>query len=176
MLASFLRLHVLCAAATMAHAEKHQAPIVLTIARSDSGGGDGMQADLKTFEAHGVFGTTAVVALTAQNTKGVQAEEDMPLSIVHAQISSVLSDMGARVVKIGTLSTVKLIHAVNATLAKHRTAVHVIDPDVTADSNAMADSNEAVIEAIRDVLVPMATVLTPNVYEAGQLLGRAAPT
>ena len=95
------------------------APVVLTVAGSDSGGGAGIQADLKTCEALGAFGTTAIVALTAQNTLGVQSAVPMTVGLVHDQIDSVLDDMGAHAVKTGMLPTAEIIHAVTAQLDVH---------------------------------------------------------
>ena len=165
---------LLCAASAVA-ATTTDAPIVLTVAGSDSGGGAGIQADLKTGEAQGVFGTTAIVALTAQNTQGVQAVKVVDTDTIRAQIDSVLSDMGAHAVKTGMLPTVEIIRTVNTALNAHNANVRVIDPVFVAASGDVLVSDEAV-EAIRTVLVPTATVLTPNMPEAGKLLGRAAPT
>ena len=176
MLACLHLLWCAAAAATAGANEAHEAPVVLSIAESHSSGGSGLQADIKTFEAQGVFGATAIVSLKAQNTKGVQAEEQVGSSIVHGQVESVLSDMGAHAVKIGMLSTVELIHAVNATLAAHATSVHVIDPVGMVGGGGLAEGTEEMVEAVRAVLIPMATVLTPNVHAAGRLLGRAAPS
>jgi hydroxymethylpyrimidine/phosphomethylpyrimidine kinase len=97
-------------------------------------------------------------------------------SIVRGQIESVLSDMGAHALKIGMISTVELIHAVNATLTAHATSVHVIDPIGMVGGEGQVLSTEEKVEAVRAVLVPIATVLTPNMHAAGQLLGRAVPS
>ena len=152
----------------------HDAPIVLTIAGSDSGGGAGIQADLKTCEALGAFGTTAIVALTVQNTQGVSDFLPIEPRLVRAQIDAVLSDMGAHAIKTGMLPTADIIKAAAEGMAAHNANVRVIDPVFVAASGDVLVSPEAV-QAIRTVLVPTATVLTPNMPEAGRLLGREAP-
>ena len=108
--------------------ERNDLPVVLTVAGSDSGGGAGIQADIKTCEALGAFCTTAIVALTAQNTLGVQDAFPMTPSIVRAQIESVLSDMGAQVVLTGMLPTADIIETVSSALEAHDASVRVIDP------------------------------------------------
>ena len=108
--------------------ERNDLPVVLTVAGSDSGGGAGIQADIKTCEALGAFCTTAIVALTAQNTLGVQDAIPMTPSIVRAQIESVLSDMGAQVVLTGMLPTADIIETVSSALEAHDASVRVIDP------------------------------------------------
>lgn len=159
------------AALGMTHSD---APVVLSIAGSDSGGGAGIQADLKTCEALGAFGTTAIVALTAQNTKGVQAAEAMSTELVTQQIDSVLGDMGAHAIKTGMLPTTEIIDAVATALDKHGASIRVIDPVFVAASGDVLVGPEA-LAALKSRLVPTATVLTPNMPEAGTLLGRAAP-
>ena len=151
------------------------APVVLTVAGSDSGGGAGIQADLKTCEALGAFGTTAIVALTAQNTLGVQSAVPMTVGLVHDQIDSVLDDMGAHAVKTGMLPTAEIIHAVTAQLDVHRASVRVIDPVFVAASGHTLVGPEA-LSALKSRLIPTATVLTPNMPEAGTLLGRDPPS
>eukprot|EP00308_Calcidiscus_leptoporus_P000965 CAMPEP_0119358686 /NCGR_PEP_ID=MMETSP1334-20130426/6826_1 /TAXON_ID=127549 /ORGANISM="Calcidiscus leptoporus, Strain RCC1130" /LENGTH=522 /DNA_ID=CAMNT_0007373229 /DNA_START=14 /DNA_END=1579 /DNA_ORIENTATION=+ len=158
----------------VATARTHDAPIVLTVAGSDSGGGAGIQADIKTCEALGVFATTAIVALTAQNTKGVQGVFGVPKEFVREQIDSVADDMGAHVVKTGMLPTAEAIEAVAAALDAHGKTVRVIDPVFVAASGDTLVAPEAV-ESIRNILLPSATVLTPNMHEAGALLGRPPP-
>jgi hydroxymethylpyrimidine kinase/phosphomethylpyrimidine kinase len=172
-----LVLHLLAAFAVIAaeDAGKYSPPIVLTVAGSDSGGGAGIQAALKTFEANGVFGTTAIVALTAQNTVGVQGVEAATPSFVTAQIDSVLGDIGAHAIQTGMLPTAEVIRTVARALDAHKAAVRVIDPVFVAASGDMLVSPEA-IAALRNVLLPTATVLTPNMPEAGKLLDRPAPT
>lgn len=162
-------------AATAAEAGANSPPVVLTVAGSDSGGGAGIQAALKTFEANGVFGTTAIVALTAQNTVGVQGVEAATPSFVTAQIDSVLGDIGAHAIQTGMLPTAEVIRTVARALDAHKAAVRVIDPVFVAASGDMLVSPEA-IAALRNVLLPTATVLTPNMPEAGKLLDRPAPT
>lgn len=156
--------------------EPHDAPVVLTVAGSDSGGGAGIQADLKTCEANGVFGTTAIVALTAQNTIGVQGVEPIDDKFVTKQIDSVLSDMGAHAIKTGMLPTAEAIQNVAKALDAHKPkgTVRVIDPVFVAASGDTLVSPDA-IDAIRKILVPTATVLTPNMPEAGKLLSQAPP-
>ena len=151
------------------------APVVLTVAGSDSGGGAGIQADLKTCEALGAFGTTAIVALTAQNTLGVQSAVPMTVGLVHDQIDSVLDDMGAHAVKTGMLPTAEIIHAVTAQLDVHKASVRVIDPVFVAASGHTLVGPEA-LSALKSRLIPTATVLTPNMPEAGTLLGRDPPS
>lgn len=163
-------------AATAAEAPgAYSPPVVLTVAGSDSGGGAGIQAALKTFEANGVFGTTAIVALTAQNTVGVQGVEAATPSFVRAQIDSVLGDIGAHAIQTGMLPTAEVITTVAKALDDHKAAVRVIDPVFVAASGDMLVNPEA-IAALRNVLLPTATVLTPNMPEAGKLLDRPAPT
>lgn len=154
--------------------EKHDAPVVLSIAGSDSGGGAGVQADLKTCQALGAFGTTAIVAVTVQNTQGVSDFLPIDPKMVRAQIDSVLSDIGAHAIKTGMLPTTEIIKAAADGMDAHKAHVRVIDPVFVAASGDVLVSPEAV-EAIRTILVPTATVLTPNMPEAGRLLGRAAP-
>lgn len=153
----------------------HDAPVLLTIAGSDSGGGAGIQADLKTCEANGVFGTTAIVALTAQNTLGVQNVDVVSTSFIEAQVDSVLGDMGAHAIKTGMLPTVEIISTVAAALDKHGAKVRVVDPVFVAASGHTLVAPEA-IEAIKSILLPSATVLTPNMPEAGALLNQKAPS
>ena len=119
------------------------APVVLSVAGSDSGGGAGIQADLKTCEALGAFGTTAIVALTAQNTKGVQAAAAMDTELVKSQIDSVLSDMGAHAIKTGMLPTEDIIRTVASTLDKHGATVRVVDPVFVAASGDVLVGPEA---------------------------------
>ena len=162
-------------AATAAAAATYDAPVVLTVAGSDSGGGAGIQADLKTCEAVGAFGTTAIVALTAQNTQGVQGVEAVAAPFVTAQIDSVLGDIGAHAIKTGMLPSVEIIETVAAALDAHQATVRVIDPVFVAASGHVLVSPDA-IGAIKTILLPTATVLTPNMPEAGALLDVPAPT
>lgn len=144
--------------------------IALTIAGSDSGGGAGIQADLKTFSARGVYGASVITALTAQNTRGVQGIHDVPPDFVAAQIDSVLSDLKVGAVKIGMLSRPAVIEAVAAGLARHAVTTVVLDPVMVAASGDKLLSDDA-IETLRAVLLPRALVVTPNLPEAAALLG-----
>lgn len=143
----------------------------LTIAGSDSGGGAGIQADLKTFMAHGVYGASAITAITAQNTRGVQAVELLAPTLVEAQIEAVLADIGADAVKTGMLGSAAIIAAVVATLRRYAVQRLVVDPVMVAKSGDRLLAEEAV-EALCEQLLPMALLLTPNLPEASVLLGR----
>jgi hydroxymethylpyrimidine kinase/phosphomethylpyrimidine kinase len=134
----------------------------------------GIQADLKTCEALEVFGTTAIVALTAQNTVGVHRVHSLPADLVRAQIDAVLGDMGAHAVKTGMLPSEEVIREVAAALDAHGVTVRVIDPVILAATGEVLVGPEAVA-AIKRLLIPTATVLTPNMLEAGALLNRPAP-
>ena len=143
-------------------------PRALTIAGSDSGGGAGIQADLKTFGALGVFGTCAITTLTAQNSLGVTAVVETPTEMIEAQIDAVASDMGADAVKTGMLSSSDIIQCVAERLKRHSLSPAVIDPVMVATTGSRLLREDAV-EAMRTVLVPMATVVTPNSREAAVL-------
>jgi hydroxymethylpyrimidine/phosphomethylpyrimidine kinase len=145
---------------------------VLTIAGSDSGGGAGIQADLKTFAAHRVHGVCAIAALTAQHTRGVNAVEVPPPSFLRAQIDTCFDDFEIRAVKIGMLANADMIHAVVKALDQHCPPNIVLDPVMVATSGAQLLANTA-IEVLRKRLLPMATIVTPNLPEAEFLLGRA---
>jgi hydroxymethylpyrimidine/phosphomethylpyrimidine kinase len=142
----------------------------LTIAGSDSGGGAGIQADLKTFAAHGVFGTSAITAITAQNTLGVLAVHALPPELVAAQIDAVTSDLPPRAIKIGMLANAAIAIAVAARLRAFATAPVVLDTVMVAKGGASLLDADAV-EAIRRELIPIAAVVTPNVPEAEALTG-----
>ncbi len=146
-------------------------PRVLTIAGSDSGGGAGIQADLKTFSALGTFGMTAITALTAQNTTGVFAVHEVPPEMVAAQIDAVASDIGVDAAKTGMLSSAPIIEAVVDRVRHHRIHNLVVDPVMVAKSGAPLLRPEAQ-QALRDRLLPLAVVVTPNLPEAEVLLGR----
>lgn len=146
-------------------------PSVLSIAGSDSGGGAGIQADLKTFAALGVHGLTAISALTAQTTQGVAAVHLPPTSFLREQIHVLLEDFNVRSVKIGMLADAERIHCVADALAAHPHLPMVLDPVMVASSGARLLSEDA-IDALRDALLPRAAVLTPNLPEAEVLLGR----
>jgi len=144
---------------------------VLTIAGSDSGGGAGIQADLKTLAAHGCYGTTAITAITAQNTVGVTAIHPVPVEVVIAQIEAVLSDIGADAVKIGMLFSPELVQAVAQMLKRFSQKNIVLDPVMVAQSGDKLLRDEAVA-ALKAELIPMAALVTPNLPEAAALLGR----
>lgn len=147
---------------------EHYPPIALTIAGSDSGGGAGIQADLKAFSALGVYGASAITALTAQNTRAVTAVLETPTDVIRAQIDAVFDDLNVGAVKIGMLSSVPIIETVAATL-EHRDVPIVLDPVMIAKSGDALLRDDAV-DCVREVLAPMATVLTPNLPEAARLL------
>ena len=142
----------------------------MTIAGSDSGGGAGIQADLKTFAALGVYGTSVLTAITAQNTVGVTGIHEIPVDIVAAQIEAVMSDIGADAVKTGMLSSSGIIETVARELAHFRVDRLVIDPVMVAKSGDRLLREEAV-NALRIRLLPLATVVTPNIPEAETLAG-----
>lgn len=142
----------------------------LTIAGSDSGGGAGIQADLKTFAAHGLHGVSAIAALTAQNTLGVQAIHVPPPAFLKAQLDSVFSDFDIRAVKIGMLANSKVIDVVADALEKYRPKAIVLDP-VMVSSSGHALLEAKAIARLTKRLLPIATVITPNIDEAALLLG-----
>jgi hydroxymethylpyrimidine/phosphomethylpyrimidine kinase len=144
-------------------------PIAVTIAGSDSGGGAGIQADLKTFSALGVYGASVVTALTAQNTLGVSAIHDVPADFIAAQIDAVFSDLAVGAVKIGMLSQPAAIETVAAGLARWRQTTVVLDPVMVATSGDRLLNPQA-IDVLRRVLIPRALVITPNLHEAAALL------
>jgi hydroxymethylpyrimidine/phosphomethylpyrimidine kinase len=143
--------------------------IAVTIAGSDSSGGAGIQADLKTFSALGVYGASVITALTAQNTRGVSAIHDVPPGFVTAQMDAVFSDLDVGAVKIGMLSQPGVIEAVAEGLQRHRQSKVVLDPVMIAASGDRLLAPEA-IDVLRRVLIPRALVLTPNLPEAAVLL------
>ena len=145
-------------------------PIALTIAGSDSGGGAGIQADLKTFAALGVFGTSAITALTAQNTRGVYGVHAVPAAFVLAQVEAVLSDLAVAAVKTGMLATADTVKAVADLAASGRLPNLVVDP-VMVSSSGDRLLEPAAEQLYRDLLVPLASVVTPNLREAEVLLG-----
>lgn len=147
-------------------------PIALTIAGSDSSGGAGIQADLKTFSALGVYGASVLTALTAQNTRGVQAVERVSPAFVTAQLTSVLTDLDVGAMKTGMLADSEIIAAVVAKLREHPAIPVIVDPVMVATSGDSLLVPEAV-EAVRSLLIPQATLITPNLPEAAKLLGSA---
>jgi hydroxymethylpyrimidine/phosphomethylpyrimidine kinase len=150
-------------------------PVVLTIAGSDSGGGAGIQADLKTFAAFGVFGTSAITAVTAQNTAEVRVVHALPVEVVRAQIEAVLDDLPVAAVKTGMLATTEILELV-ATLANAgRLPNLVVDPVMVSSTGARLLDEEAE-RRYGQRLLPAATVFTPNLFEAGVLVGRDIAT
>jgi hydroxymethylpyrimidine/phosphomethylpyrimidine kinase len=143
--------------------------IALTIAGSDSSGGAGIQADLKTFSALGVYGASAIAALTAQNTKGVAAVLEVPPAFVRAQIDAVFADLAVGAVKIGMLGNAAVVETVAERLSYHRATLVVLDPVMVATSGDRLLKPDAV-EAMRTWLMPLAVVVTPNLPEAAALL------
>lgn len=145
-------------------------PCVLTIAGSDSGGGAGIQADLKTFAAHRVHGLSAIAALTAQHTRGVTAVNIPATAFLRAQIDACFDDFRIGAVKLGMLATADVIHAVADALERYQPAHIVLDPVMVATSGARLLEPDA-LDALRTRLLPLATLVTPNLPEAGLLLG-----
>jgi len=144
---------------------------VLTIAGSDSGGGAGIQADLKTFSALGCFGMSVVTALTAQNTRSVTGIHAVPADFVGRQIEAVLSDIGADAVKIGMLHDADIIQAVAYELRRFEPVNVVLDPVMIAKSGDQLLEKEAIL-VLKNELLPLADIVTPNIPEAEVLLGR----
>ena len=150
-------------------------PVALTIAGSDSGGGAGIQADLKTFAALGVHGTSAVTAITAQNTMGVTDILELPVELVRQQIAAVVGDIGVQAAKTGMLSSAAIIETVAGAVEEHGLNLLVVDPVMVAKGGAKLLRDDAV-DALRTRLIPLAAVLTPNLPEAEVLLGRSITT
>ena len=150
-------------------------PVALTIAGSDSGGGAGIQADLRTFSFHQVHGTSALTCVTAQNTVGVTRVDALPPEAVIAQMEAVVSDIGVQAAKSGMLLNASIISAVAAQLSAQPVASLVVDPVMVS---RMGDKliDEAAITALKQSLLPLATVLTPNRYEAQILAGMTIET
>ncbi|WP_368504736.1 bifunctional hydroxymethylpyrimidine kinase/phosphomethylpyrimidine kinase [Alkalihalophilus sp. As8PL] len=146
-------------------------PKVLTIAGSDSGGGAGIQADLKTFQELDTFGMSAITALTAQNTLGVHGVYPQTIEAIEAQIDAVLSDIGADAIKTGMLFSADIIKLVARKLSRYKATNIVVDPVMVAKGGATLLQDEAT-EALIHELLPIATVVTPNLPEAAKLLGR----
>ena len=149
-----------------------QYPRLLSIAGSDSGGGAGIQADLKTFSALGCFGMTAVTALTAQNTCGVRAIHGVPPQMLADQIDAVLEDIGVDAVKIGMLHSPEIVQAVADAIARHALPHVVLDPVMVATSGAVLINSPAIAALVRE-LFGRAVLITPNLDEASLLVGRA---
>lgn len=150
-------------------------PIALTVAGSDSGGGAGIQADLKTFHQLGVFGTSVLTAVTAQNTRGVQAVHAIPLDVVRAQLDSVASDLPPAAVKTGMLATADLVRAVVDGIRRHGLPNYVMDPVMVATSgDRLLDADAEA--SLAEELLPLTALVTPNLHEAGILVGREVRT
>ena len=147
-------------------------PCVLSIAGSDSGGGAGIQADLKAFAACGVHGMTAITAITAQNTVGVSAVHQVPGEVIVEQVRQVADDIGVDAVKIGMLGDVETIDAVVEALGHVGNAPVVLDPVMVAESGAIL-LDESARDALRERLLPLTDVVTPNIAEATVLAQRA---
>lgn len=143
--------------------------IAVTIAGSDSGGGAGIQADLKSFSANGVYGASVLTALTAQNTLGVTAIHDIPIDFVRAQMDAVFSDLEVKATKIGMLSQVPIIEEVAAGLKQYQTGPVVLDPVMVAASGDPLLVDSAVASLMSELL-PLADVITPNLHEAARML------
>jgi hydroxymethylpyrimidine/phosphomethylpyrimidine kinase len=149
-------------------------PVALTIAGSDSGGGAGIQADIKAMEANGVFATSALAAVTAQNTETVAEAHDLPPSLVAAQIDAVAEDMDVRATKTGMLSAPGIIEAVADRVRAHSLWPFVVDPVMISKTGFKLLKDEA-IDTLLDELVPLATLITPNLHEAAHLTGQDDP-
>jgi hydroxymethylpyrimidine/phosphomethylpyrimidine kinase len=145
-------------------------PIALTIAGSDSGGGAGIQADLKTFHAFGAFGTSVLTAVTAQNTLGVTAVHAVPADVVRAQLHAVAGDLPPAAFKTGMLATAELVHLVADEVRAHNLPNYVLDPVMVATSGDRLLDVDAE-RAVMDALVPLAALVTPNLDEASILAG-----
>jgi hydroxymethylpyrimidine/phosphomethylpyrimidine kinase len=145
-------------------------PVALTIAGSDSGGGAGIQADLKSFHAFGVFGTSALTAVTVQNTRGVSGVHPIPVDIVRAQIRAVAEDLHPAACKSGMLATAELVRAVAESIREHRLPHYVLDPVMVASSGDRLLDEDAE-RTVAEVLVPLAALVTPNLHEAAILVG-----
>lgn len=158
---------------TTAHSPRY--PRVLSIAGSDSGGGAGIQADLKTFAALGCYGMTAITALTAQNTTGVRSIHGVPLDFLADQIDAVVEDIGVDAVKIGMLHSAPTVRAVAAAIDRHQLPNVVLDPVMVATSGARLIEGDAVEALVRE-LFPRTAVVTPNLDEAALLVGRELRT
>lgn len=150
-------------------------PVALTIAGSDSSGGAGIQADLKTFAALGVYGASVITALTAQNTQGVTGIHQVPADFVTAQIDAVFADLAIGAVKIGMVAELSVIGAIAAGLAKWRPNHVVLDPVMVATSGNRLLKSDAV-ETLRKRLIPLASLITPNLPEAAALLDESVAT
>ncbi len=149
-------------------------PNVLTIAGSDPSGGAGIQADLKTFSALGAYGTSVITALTAQNTRGVSGVHPVPADFIAAQLETLLDDVRIDAVKIGMVASLEVAEVIREALTRRRPRWVVLDPVMVAKSGDIL-VDDAGIRAVREVLVPLADLITPNLPEAAVLLDRQAP-
>lgn len=149
--------------------------IALTIAGSDSGGGAGIQADLKTFHQLGVYGTSVITAITAQNTLGVSRWTAVPAEMVRAQLDAVATDLRPRALKTGMLADAAIVGAVAAGVREHDLSAYVLDPVMVATSGDVLIEHDAVA-AIREHLLPLCAVVTPNAHEAALLAGLTVET
>lgn len=145
-------------------------PVALTIAGSDSGGGAGIQADVKAFHSCGVHGATAITSITSQNTTGVQSRYDLPVEVVVSQLSSIFSDLDVAAAKTGMLANVETVRAVAAFLRPRGLAHLVVDPVMVAKGGA-ALIDDAAVNAVVEALLPLAEIVTPNVPEAERVSG-----
>lgn len=143
---------------------------ILAIAGSDSGGGAGIQADLKTLSANGVYGLSVLTSITAQNTKGVTAVYDLPVAIIKQQLDAIFDDFDVAAVKTGMLSSVKIVEAVSSKLQDYKAANLVVDPVMISKSGHTLLHHKAV-DKLKTALIPQALVVTPNVQEAERLSG-----
>ncbi len=155
--------------------EKVSIAKALTIAGSDSGGGAGIQADLKTFQELGVYGMTAITAITAQNTLGVQAVHPIPVDVIRAQLQSIADDLSPQAVKTGMLFSSELIEVVADSIQQYNWGKVVVDPVMVAKGGATLLQQEAIV-SIKRRLLPLATVITPNIPEAEVLTGLTIQT
>src|SRR6202011_1001959 len=154
----------------MAKGQAMTTPVALTIAGSDSSGGAGIQADLKTFAALGVYGASVITALTAQNTLGVSAIHAVPGEFVTAQLDAVFGDLDVGAVKIGMVAQLSTIEAIAAGLKRYSPKHVVLDPVMVATSGDRLLAADAV-DGLRAKLIPLASLITPNLPEAAALLG-----
>ena len=148
---------------------------VLTIAGSDSGGGAGIQADLKAFHANGAFGMSVITSITAQNSREVRQAFDLPTDLIVAQINAIFDDFEVGAVKTGMLSSSAIVQAVSEQLARRRVANLVVDPVMTSKSGFALLKPDAV-ESVKHRLLPLATLVTPNIHEARLLAGMEIKT
>jgi hydroxymethylpyrimidine/phosphomethylpyrimidine kinase len=149
--------------------------VALTIAGSDSGGGAGIQADIKAIQANGVFAASVITAVTAQNTTAVTAAYDLPLDLIEAQIDAVMTDLPVAVVKTGMLSSAEIVELVARKMKQYGVEALVVDPVMISKSGYKLLKDDAV-DAVKRSLMPLATVVTPNAHEAGLLAGLEVKT